>query len=307
MDALNRLIDRETAPEALAESCAYLAENMRLFLQTNEDVLICYPDQGPDSLGGLFSRAVKDCGCVPVHWGPDFCWKTLLRQAFSMRITAIIGPPLVVLGLTKIAKTTETPLFICNAVLCGYPYVGWMVEGIKSGLDCNIWGCYVVANRPVVAGFSCGNQSGIHIREGCFRPYILDENGYLMGDSLRGHLMLDYRKEPGLVYDTNESARLLHQPCSCGRDDARIMETRYIGGMDPEKEILEDRFLAWSSILDYRVHRSESGLELELVVFPGQPLPKIPECSKLIKRPWNPDRDQPFCMDFFRKVPEKVL
>ncbi|MBQ7801625.1 MAG: hypothetical protein IJ375_04810 [Oscillospiraceae bacterium] len=295
----------ESTPEALEETVRYIAGKLRVFLHASEQVLICYPNSGPASFGGMLERAVLACDCTPVFWGPDYRWKTLLRQAFSMHAITIFGPPLVVLGLMKMAKATATPLYAHNVLLGGYPYASWMVEGIKKGLDCRIWGCYSVGPGPIVAGFTCSREAGIHLRDDLFEVSIRDDDGKLLPDPQRGHLILTYKKDPTLVYDTEESAKLLHQPCSCGNDAPRILDTLYVGEDDPTKKILEERFLAWSSILDYKVEKTESGIALELVVFPGEALPQIPNCAKLDVRPWDPERDIPFCMEGLQKLAEK--
>lgn len=297
----------ETTPEALEGTISYIAEHLRTFLQASEQVLICYPRMEDSSFGAILEKAVLQCDCTPVFWGPDYRWKTLLRQAFSMHVVTILGPPLVVLGLMKMAKATATPLYIHNVMLGGYPYASWMVEGIKKGLDCRIWGCYSVGPGPVVAGFTCSREAGIHLRDDVFDVTISDDAGKSLPDPQRGHLILTYKKDTDLelIYDTDESAKILHQPCSCGCDAPRILDTLYIGNDDPTKKMLEERFLAWSSILDYKVENTESGVALELVVFPGESLPKIPSCAKLIVRAWNPEKDIPFCMEGLQKLAEK--
>lgn len=301
----DKLCAMETTPQSMEDTVRFISDRLRVFLHPNEQVLVCYPNSGPYSFGAILERAIRACDCMPIFWGPDYRWKTLLRQAFTMYATTIFGPPLVVLGLMKMAKATNTPLYAHNVLLGGYPYASWMVEGIKKGLDCNIWGCYSVGPGPVVAGFTCNREAGIHLREDLFDVVILDDDGNPLPDPQRGHLLLTYRKDPQLVYDTEESARLLHQPCSCGSDAPRIIETLYVGKDDPTKKILEERFLAWSSILDYRVEKTPCGIALELVVFPGESLPEIPNCAKLTIRPWDPETDVPFCMDNLKKLAEK--
>lgn len=59
---------------------------------------------------------------------------------------------------------------------------------------------------------------------------------------------------------------------------------------------LERELLRWTSILDCRVEKTAAGLELELVVFPGERLPKLPSCARLVVRNWDPDRDVPFAL-----------
>ena len=304
-EVLRKLQELELTPEALEQTRGYLRRRMERILQPNEKVLICFPQEGPVSIGGIMERVLLDCGCQPLYWGPDYRWKGLLRQAFESHVSAVIGPPLVVLGLMKMAKATATPLNIHNAFLAGYPYSSWMTEGIKEGLDCKIWGCYWIGDGPVIAGFTCAKEAGIHIREDIFEASIRDVEGELMDDSRRGYLTLRYRNDPRLVFDSQETAKMWHQPCSCGCDDARIVETIYIGVEDPNKAVLEDRFLAWTSILDYRVTRVGDDVELELVVFPNGQLPQIHACIKQTVRTWDPETDCPFCMEKYMEAQKK--
>lgn len=304
-DCYEKLYALETTPEALKATQNYIADRLRAFMYKEEPVLICFPDHGPDSFGGIVSEAVKQCGGVPVFWGGDYRWKTLLKQAFHTHAHTVVAPPLVVLGLMKLAKATGTPLYIYNVVMGGYPYASWMLEGLKKGLDCRVWGCYSVRSGPVVTGFTCDQHAGIHIRDDRFEAVVVDGNGKLLPDPGRGRLLLRSRIDPELLYDPEESTTMRHQPCSCGLDSPRIVETVYTGSDNPAKSILEERFLAWSSILDYRVSQTESGIDLELVVFPGESLPQIPNCAKLKIRPWNPEEDIPFYVqDNFMKIPE---
>lgn len=304
-DSYEQLFALETTQDALESTCEYLRSKLQQFLHKQEPVLICFPDDGPASFGGVLGEAVRRANGRPVFWGPDYRWKELLRLAFDTRANTVIAHPLVALGLMKLVKATSTPLHIRNVVLGGYPYARWMLEGLKKGLDARIWGCYSMRSGPVVAGFTCDQQAGIHLRDDVFEASVVDESGALLPDPQRGRLRFRSRKDPQLVYDPEETSTLLHQPCSCGCDAPRIVETIYVGHDNPSKSMLEERFLAWSSILDYRARLTESGIDLELVVFPGESLPKLPSCAKLTVRPWDPEVDIPFYMaDNFMKIPE---
>ena len=295
------LNELESTPEALERTRGYLCGRMRQILHPNEKVLICFPDEGARSLGGLLKQVLLECKCKPVFWGPDMRWKGLLRQAFESYVSAVMGPPLVVLGLMKLSKATHTPLNIHNAFLLGYPYTSWMIEGIKRGLDCRTWGCYWIGDGPVIAGFTCDKEAGIHIREDIFEAQVRRADGSMEEDAQRGALTLHYKPNPNIIYDTQETAKIWHQPCSCGCDDARIVETLYVGGQDPARTMLEDRFLSWSSVLDYQVSQEADGLHAQLVVFPGENLPEISGCADVQVRAWDPNGDAPFCMKAFAK------
>lgn len=305
-DCYERLYRLETTPAALDATREFLAEHLRVFMYKEEPVLICFPDNGPKSFGGIVGQAVRDCGGVPVFWGPDFRWMSLLRQAFKSHAHTVIANPLVILGLMKIAKVTATPLYIHNVVLGGYPYARWMLDDVKKGLDCRIWGCYSVRSGPVVVGFTCDQEAGIHVRDNRFTAQVLDENGQPLPDPNRGRLVFTSTKDPSVVYDPDETCILMHQPCSCGSDAPRIVETIYVGKDNPTKYALEERFLGWSSVLDFRATQTESGIDLELVVFPDEALPPLPGCARLTVRPWDPETEVPFYMlDNFVNTPEK--
>lgn len=295
-DLYEKLYRIETTPAALDATRAFLAERLRIFIYQEEPVLICFPDDGPKSFGGIVGQAVRDCGGVPVFWGPDYRWKVLLRQAFHTHAHTIVANPLVVLGLMKIAKITATPLYIHNVVLGGYPYARWMLDDVKKGLDCRIWGCYSIRSGPVVVGFTCDQEAGIHVRDDRFLAEVWDEDGQPLPDPHRGKLVFVSKVDPALVYDPEESAILMHQPCSCGSDAPRIVETLYTGKDNLSKNFLEERILGWSSVLDYRATQTEYGIDLELVVFPGESLPPLPTCARLTVHPWNPETEIPFYM-----------
>ena len=291
-DSYEKLLELETAPEAIEATVQYLARLMKPFLQTLEPVLICYPDDGPASLGGIFKEAVIRCEAAPVFWGPDYRWMELLRIAFDTHANTLIGHPQTVLGLMKLAKVTKTPLYIYDMIVGGDPFPRWMVDGLKSGFDCNVWGCYAVRSGPIVAGFSCAQDAGIHIREDVFVPRIVAEpNGEV---SKWNRFLFASAKNPDILYDPEQVMRIRYQPCSCGCDEPRVVETKSIRQDVLSKNNLDELLLTWSSILDYRVEYGESGIALDLVVFPGEPLPKLPSFAKLVIRPWNPSEDIPF-------------
>ena len=291
-DSYEKLLELETAPEAIEATVQYLARLMKPFLQTLEPVLICYPDDGPASLGGIFKEAVIRCEAAPVFWGPDYRWMELLRIAFDTHANTLIGHPQTVLGLMKLAKVTKTPLYIYDMIVGGDPFPRWMVDGLKSGFDCNVWGCYAVRSGPIVAGFSCAQDAGIHIREDVFVPRIVAEpNGEV---SKWNRFLFASAKNSDILYDPEQVMRIHYQPCSCGCDEPRVVETKSVRPDVLSKYNLDELLLTWSSILDYRVEYGESGIALDLVVFPGEPLPKLPSCAKLVIRPWNPSEDIPF-------------
>lgn len=288
----DKLYQFESTPEALEASSHYLADHMKPFLSVLEPVLICFPDEGPTSLCGVFKRAVELCGAIAIVWGPDYRWQELLRLAFDSHANTVIGPPQILLGLMKLARGTRTPLYIYDLIACGDPFPRWMVNGLQQGLDCRVWGCYAIHASAVIAGFSCEQGAGIHIREDVFAP-VLDRTGgtYRMN---WGRLYFHYNRDPELNFDPEVIGLVQHQPCFCGCDSPRVQETISAKEDFSSYDALVESLLTWSSILDFKVTNTEGGLKLELVVFPNEALPELPSCAQLSIRSWNPETDIPF-------------
>lgn len=306
-DGYQKIYEMETTPEALEASSRYISDRLKPFLSVLEPVLICFPDEGPASLGSIFKRAVELCGATAIVWGPDYRWKELLRIAFDTHANTVIAHPLVALGLLKLANVTATPLYIYDLVFGGYPYSRWMVDGVKKGLDCRVWGCYAAKCGPVIIGFTCDREAGIHVRSDLFDLQMLDEQGNTARYRQRGMIRFISRKDPSVAYEPGESAIMHYQPCSCGCDAPRLAELTHYSEMMTINH-LEEQLLSWSSVLDYRVTQTESGIKLELVVFPGELLPKLPTCAHLKIRTWDPDKDIPlFIEDTYLKIPENSL
>ena len=306
-DNYKKLYELETTPEALEATGRYLEERFRQFLKKKEPVLICFPDDGPASFGHMVGQAVRACDAEPLFWGPGYRWKDLLWQAFQTHAETIVASPWVILSLMKLSKFTRTPLYASDVVLGGYPYAKWMVEDVKKGMDCRVWGCYAIRSGPVLAGFTCNQDAGIHIRDDILNAVIVDAHGNPQRGSKRGKFLMEYKKDPDIIYDPEETSILMHQPCSCGCDAPRIVDVIYTGGEDMSAHVLEERLLPWSSVLEFRSQITESGVALEVVVFPGAPLPDMPSCAKLTVRTWDPDRDVPMCIqdlfpEKFRKI-----
>lgn len=291
--AYKRLEALAQQPEQMEKTVSYVAEHLRLFLKRNERVLICFPSEMNSDLSKILDLAVRKIDAIPLFWGPDYRWKTLLRQAFDSRATAVIGPPLVVLGLSKLAKATGTPLNIRNVILAAYPSLSWMTDGIIKGLDCAAWGFFNPGGGSVVSGFSCVHRKGVHIREDAYEVQIVNSDGKILPEGEPGEVVLRPREDPSAWFYTAERALLDRKVCECGSAAPRLVDFGPGSHVDPTLIELGEKLYAWTSILDCHLHKGESGLEIELVVFPGEKLPKLPVCAKRIIRPWDPERDVP--------------
>ena len=304
-DAYRKIVSRSRTPEAVERTIAYLTEHLSRFVREGEYVLICFPYREQGSLSWFMEQAVLRCNAVPVVWA-DHLWKTLLRQAFTNRVTAIIGPPLILLGLMKLKQHNSTPLYIRRVVIGGYPCPDWMVDGLVKGFDCELGGCLSLEHSGIVAGFSCGHSGGVHLREDVYGVDIVDDQGSSVPVGTTGQIVLYPKEEPQLRLPLGDYAVLNKEKCACGRETVRLNRLRYGGLMDPELDALAQTLLTWNSILDCHVKRGEYGLELEIVCFRGEKLPKLPTAAKLQLRPWDPQSDTPLMHVSSLKIPEMM-
>lgn len=279
-------------PEAEKKSIFYLHQKMSRFLRKNERVLLLYP-QEDNAACRILEAAVSACGAIPVWIGDDHRWVTILKKAFTTKAGCIVGSPLTLLGLSKLASHMGTPLYAKNVMMVGYPTTHWMVDGVRRGLDCMAWGCFDPGPEAVVAGFTCSQLDGVHVRENVFGVDIVDEQDNPLSIGETGKVILYPKEDPTLRFAVGDTGRIDPSPCSCGCTSPKIIDMDVMKD-NPELSELGESLLYWSSILDCRIEKTEYGLELELVVFRGEKLPKLPTAAKRIVRAFNPEQDEPF-------------
>ena len=281
------------APDAVRKSIAYVKENMSRFLKKKDKVMICFRKQ-ENTACQILEQAIIGCECEPIWVGEDFRWMALLKLAFTTRSDCIVGPPLLLLGLSKLAKHMGTPLYARNVLMSGYPTTNWLVNGVRQGLDCMAWGCFDPGIGPVISGFTCPQLDGVHLREDEYGVEIVDDSGHVLPDGEIGQVILYPKADPSLRFPIGDVCQLSAEPCSCGCKSPKLMNIDVIKPDGKELSELGESLHYWSSILDCRMERTECGLELELVVFQGEKLPKLPTAAKLTVRAFNPKTDIPF-------------
>ena len=297
MDFASRRRFREVfqTPQQLEASVVYMTQYLGRFLKRRERVLICLPDTH-GGIGWIICQAVARCEAVPIYLGEDFRWKNIIRTAFSSRCGTIVTDPLILLGLSKLTRAMGVPLFIRNAILTCYPCLPWMREAMMRGLDCKSYGCFDPAGVP--AGFIMPDELTLWIRKGVFDAYTRDEVGNRLPDGENGEVVVFSTEYPDVELPMEYLGCIRHHVCEDGSVNIGLTDMTVGRHMEPEVARLSGQLLRWSSILDCRVTRGSYGLELEIVTFPGEKLPKFPSCAKQVVRPWNPETEIPFSIQF---------
>lgn len=290
--AFDTVLALSSTEKEMADTVAYLSRQLESILNKNETVLICLPHDEADSFGTLMGNAVLQYGGKPVFWENGPRWNDLLRLAFISRATTIVGPPLTILGLSKLAAHKGVPLSVMNAIITGYPCLEWMMDGIVSGLDCNVYGVLAPKLRSVVAGFSCKCGRGIHLRDDVYGIEFEDDGEKVPGGTW-GELSLYRQDMPELKVPVKVTSLIQDTPCACGQKSPKLVNIEYINNSKAYKYKIMEDLLYWNSILDCWVEKTDYGLELDVVCFPGLKLPKFPNCAKLVLRSYS-DSDIPF-------------
>ncbi len=292
----NDIVALSCQSEVQERTLQYLTQHLGGFLKQGERVLICFHEHKEGNLSWLMQQAVLRCGAVPLV-GQDRRWKTLLRTAFLNKASVILGEPLIILGLTKLMKNCNTPLYIRRVITSGYPCPQWMIDGIIKGFDCVVGGCYALGITGAVAGFACGKSWGVHLRQEEYGVDIVDEQGNVLPDGELGEMVIYPQSRPELRLPMGERAKKITKPCRCGCEAPRLMD--FVLGLTGDKQLtaLEEELQSWTSILDCKLMRGECGLEIDIVAFPGERLPKLPTAARLEIRNLNLEEDEPFWYD----------
>lgn len=301
-----KIVEKSREPAAVENTIAYLSEHLGKFLKKGERVLLCFRCQEEYCLSWFMEQAILRCEAVPVLWDEDRLWKTLLRQAFTNRVTAIIGPPLILLGLMKLKRHNATPLFIRRVITAGYPCPRWMIDGLVKGFDCELGGCFGLEHSGIVAGFACGHSWGVHLREDVYGVDIVDDTGSVLPEGELGQIVLYPQDCPELRLPIGDYASVETDSCLCNSKTLRLDNMCYGGLRDPDLDSLAQELMSWTSVLDCHVKKSDLGLEIEIVCFQGEKLPKLPTAARLVVRHWDPQLDQPLLHVSSLKIPEMM-
>lgn len=292
-DMYRKLVELSMEPEIRENTIQYLAEHLGKFLKPRERLMLAFREHKEGNISWLMEQAALRINVIPVIWEPDHRWNTLLRQTFHSRASAVVGEPLVLLGLMKLKKQFNTPLPIRKVVTVGYPCLDWVIDGIAKGLDCEVGGCFSLLETGVIAGFACGRSWGVHLREDYYGVEIVDEQGNSLPDGELGNILLYPKCNPEVRVNLGDLGRKLSDKCECGSSSVRLLDMQLGSNVDPDLYQLSQQLQSWTSILDCYLAKTESGLEVEIVAFPGEKLPKLPTAAKLVIRPYNPKNDEP--------------
>ena len=155
----------------------FFAHGMPTFTRPGHTVCILLPGQSPDSVGDLLARALALFGARGFIHGlaPDPA--AALHAAAACRADVIVGFPVQVLAMARLAEATHARVAPVAVLLCS-DYVPRAVEREVE----RIWGCPAHSHWGTVetglgGGVSCAALDGCHLREADLLVEVLAPDG----------------------------------------------------------------------------------------------------------------------------------
>ncbi|WP_124327926.1 phenylacetate--CoA ligase family protein [Desulfonema ishimotonii] len=125
------------------------------------------------------------------------------------------------------AGLNPTALNLKRLILVGEPVEQGFREHIEAQLHVDTWLHYGLSEVPGPAiAFECEHRQGLHISDDHFLPEIIDPGtGAVLPEGEAGELVLTSlttRAFPLIRFRTGDRARLIQEPCKCGRPMIRM-------------------------------------------------------------------------------------
>lgn len=190
--------------------------------------LVCFPDTGPNSLGDLICRAVRNLGAEAVQLPPGRTYREML--AFAEGCDSFVGFPQWLLALQRIQ-----PGIFKKALISG-DYC------IRADYGIPVFPHYGSREMGLAGAISCRCRSGMHMR-----PDVDIE-------IIDGELIVTTHLEamPLIRYKTGDYTDILPEPCPCGSTWVRIGPVSRHNAI----ETLDDEmFNRYPDLIDWRGDR----------------------------------------------------
>ncbi|MGE4298486.1 MAG: DVU_1553 family AMP-dependent CoA ligase [Desulfovibrionaceae bacterium] len=262
----------------------FFAHGMTTFTRPGQTVCILLPGQSPDSVGDLLARALARFGARGVIHGlaPDPA--EAVRVAAACRAGVIVGFPVQVLAMARLAEASRTRLAPTAVLLCS----DYVPRAVEREVD-RIWGCPVHSHWGTVetglgGGVSCAARDGCHLREADLLVEVLAPDNTPLPDGAWGELAittLTRRAMPLIRYRTGDLGRVLPGPCACGsavrrldRVQGRLAQAVPMpGAATLTMPLLDEALLPVPGVLDVRAslsgHNGNRCLHAALATLPG--------------------------------------
>ena len=249
--------------EDLETTIDFFHYGMRCLVDERDKVMVLLPGPSFASIGDLLKKALQRSGIECIVHGVLDDVEAAAACIFQNGITAIVGIPMQVSYLARMKKELfDTHI---KKVLLSTDYVAdALVKSLSRNGTCQVFNHYGMTEMGYGGGVECACLSGYHLRENDLYFEIVDPmTGKVVEDGTYGEVVfttLNRQAMPLIRYKTGDRARFLVEPCACGtflrrmeKVRGRIENTLSVEGHEITLRDLDEIFLAYESLMDYRV------------------------------------------------------
>ncbi len=241
---------------------SFFAAGLSELVYPGEKTMICMPFSGYHGLGELIAEAVIRLGAVPISAGIGKKYSELLDILEEQRPETFIGMPVPLLSLLRLHPKGSLQRALLSADACPDA----VMAGIESILKTKLYPHYGSRELGLGGAVTCPAFKGMHLRENDVIPEIIGKEGQTLPNGEWGELVITTIQAdamPLIRYRTGDYTRILRQKCPCGSELCRLDRISRIG-RKPSMEELDDLFLKFPEVIDYRAAWSPDKKTLEI-------------------------------------------
>ncbi len=195
---------------------------MSTMVGAGDRVLILLPGSLPGSVGDLLKDGLARMDVQGIPHGPVTDPRQTLELIERERVTALVGIPVQVLGLARLAATEgKSGASGLRSVLLSTDRVPDAVaKAIEDAWGCKVFNHYGTTEMGLGGGVDCEEKAGYHLREADLLFEVVDPltrqpapegaDGEVVFTTLTRSAM------PLIRYRTGDVSRFIAEPCPCG-------------------------------------------------------------------------------------------
>jgi len=213
--------------EDLARTQSFFRCGMSQVVRPGHVALVLLPGELPASAGDLLARALEPmgvtCRVAGLVTDPGRCAALLAEEPFD----CVVGIPVQVLSVLRHPLAAAIAADRIKSVFLTSDYVpSTLVTEISQRWGCPAFNHYGMTEMGLTGGVECLALSGYHLRELDLYFEVVDPaSGQLLPEGEPGEVVVSTLTRTGMPlirYRTDDLARFLPEPCSCGSNLPRL-------------------------------------------------------------------------------------
>ncbi|QQG65236.1 DVU_1553 family AMP-dependent CoA ligase [Desulfobulbus oligotrophicus] len=195
--------------------------------EPGQKAAILLPGATPDSTGYLLAGALQAMDVRSEILGLVSDPVAVARQLVAGRFDVLIGFPIQLLAVARVAEARKMELPMIRSVLLCSDYIPKSVStALAASFGCEVFSHYGTVESGLGGAVDCAMHCGMHIRETDLLIEVIDpKTGYPLADGRWGEIVLttlQRRAMPLVRYQTGDLGRLLVGTCPCGSTIRRL-------------------------------------------------------------------------------------